>query len=462
MTATNIPLPQASEIEEVPHDGDAAAREHFIPLRKSDLRSLLADQPDVSPAERAQFLELATLLEATFHYEYHARLEELKDAYAPFDPDADTRPYQPLTAAERDDRAAALFERFVELLQRCNFQRLSRADIEASMQTVSDWGVNLDVNFDVFDRLEVFARGDAVGRRSRRRWRNYYRREEVEIAIYRRLVLIFRLTDHEVMENGVPDTVYVKLFKNIHKQDLEMLLPGTTVKMSLVDRTKIAFPTVSGLGVSAYKATQIGLFGKLLKGGIMAALAGGLWAIFGAVVVLSTLIGYAVKSFLSYVTTKNKYQLNLTRSLYFQNLDNNAGALARLTDEAEDQECCEALLGWFLLWRHAGKTGLTDRELDRRAEKFLREHAGLEVDFQHDDALHTLRRLRLVETTTDGKLVPPSIAECLHRLDHAWDHYFHHPPVLPNSEPPDATCVGPRERELATEETRMKHGSEKG
>ncbi len=430
MTVTNIPLPEASEIEEIPRS--AARREHFIPVRKTDLRCLLAEQSDLSDEERAQFLELAKLLEATFHYEYHARLEELKDAYAPFDPDSDTHPCRPLDESERDGRAADLFDRLVEMLERCNFQRLSRADIEAAMNTVSDWGVNLDVNFDVFDRLEVFARGDAIGRRSRRRWRNWYRLEEVEIPIYRRLVLIFRLADHQAMENAAPDAVYIKIFKNIHKQDLEMLLPGTSVKMTLVDRTKIAFPTISGLGMSAYKATQIGLFGKLLKGGVMA-----------AVTVIATLIGYAVKSFLSYITTKNKYQLNLTRSLYFQNLDNNAGALARLTDEAEDQECCEALLAWFLLWRYARPEGWTDAELDRRAEEFIRQHTGVEIDFHHNDALATLRRLRLVERTEGGRWTPPSIGECLHRLDHAWDHYFVHPPIDTSSSLADSAMIAP-------------------
>jgi hypothetical protein len=34
-------------------------------------------------------------------------------------------------------------------------------------------------------------------------------------------------------------------------------------------------------------------------------------------------------------TTKQKYQLNVARNLYYQNLDNNLGALLRLIDEAE-------------------------------------------------------------------------------------------------------------------------------
>jgi hypothetical protein len=191
--------------------------------------------------------------------------------------------------------------------------------------------------------------------------------------------------------------------------------------MTLADRTKIAFPTLSGLGVSAYKATQLGL---LAKGGLVAALAGGLWGLFGFAAVAATLVGYSVRSFFSYLSTKSKYQLNLTRSLYFQNLDNNAGVLARLIDEAEEQECREALLAWFLLWRGAGETGWSDQELDRRAEAFLQKCAGVSVDFEHGDAVEKLRRLHLVEVTPQAKLVAAPIDQCLNRLDRTWDNYF--------------------------------------
>jgi hypothetical protein len=152
--------------------------------------------------------------------------------------------------------------------------------------------------------------------------------------------------------------------------------------------------------------------------------AGGIGGLFGVAAVAFTLVGYGIRSFFSYLSTKSKYQLNLTRSLYFQNLDNNAGVLARLIDEAEEQECREALLAWFLLWREAGEEGWTDRELDRRVEAFVAEQVGVQVDFECGDAIEKLRRLQLVETTSQGKLAAAPIEQCLDRLDRAWDNYF--------------------------------------
>ena len=39
-----------------------------------------------------------------------------------------------------------------------------------------------------------------------------------------------------------------------------------------------------------------------------------------------------------YPYTRDKYRLCLTRNLYYQNLDNNAGVLFRILEEAEEQE----------------------------------------------------------------------------------------------------------------------------
>src|SRR5713226_8860343 len=93
---------------ECPQGGIAMAeykdREHFIPLRKSDLIDLLCADAELPPDQREPFRQFCLLVSATYHFEYHRRLEELKDAYAPFDPDADTRPQRSLPAEERQQR----------------------------------------------------------------------------------------------------------------------------------------------------------------------------------------------------------------------------------------------------------------------------------------------------------------------------------------------------------------------
>src|SRR5262245_51948113 len=93
-------------------------RENFIPLRKADLVRLLAGDRRLAGDEAVRFGQFAELVSATFHFEYLRRLEELKNAYAPFDPDADTRPLVTFSDEERRERVGDVFEAVVALMER--------------------------------------------------------------------------------------------------------------------------------------------------------------------------------------------------------------------------------------------------------------------------------------------------------------------------------------------------------
>ena len=387
-------------------------REHFIPLAKAELIDRLCQEPGLSLAEQDGFRRLCQLLDATLHFEYHTHFESLKNAYAPFDADSDTQSLIALNEAEKETRLESLFQRFDWLLERANFQRLSRDDLQRALQTVSHHGLQLEVDLDFFDRLEMYCRGELLRREERRNWRSLFRPERVEVSVYQRLVIIFRLQPGcRATRNLDTQDVFIKLFKDVPKADLEMLLPGTRVKMLLKDRIKIIMPTVSGLAVSAYKA---------FKGALLAAAAG----VYGILAVLGVTCGYGIRSFYGYLQTKQRYQLNLTESLYYQNLDNNAGVIARLLNDAEEQENREALLAYFFLWQLPAGSGMTADELDLRIESFLSECLGRPVDFEVDDALAKLLRLGLAREASNHCYFAVPIAESLEALDQAWDGYF--------------------------------------
>ncbi len=384
-------------------------------MRKSDLVARLASHPALHASEQDAFQRFCRLLEATLHYEFHSQLEELKNAYAPFDPDSDTVTLAPLAAEKRDTLATDVFEKFTWLLEKANFVRLSHDDIQSAVGAMSAWGVNIDVDFSIFDRLEVFARGDNVVRRHRRDWRSLYRTREVEVPLYQRLVLIFRPREHHRLRHEVNSSaIYIKIFKNIPKMDLDMLLPGTRVRMSLMDRTKILFPTVSGLAVT---------FWKLFTGAVVVATAG-IYGLFVYLGLAAGTVGYGARSFFGYLRTKERYQLNLTQSLYYQNLGSNAGVLFRLLDEAEEQEFREALLAYFCLWRLAGPEGWTHAELDAQIEAYLRAEVQLDIDFEIGDAVDKLRRWGIVDLRSDGTLHALPIDQALESLDRSWDGFF--------------------------------------
>src|SRR3954469_4245955 len=119
------------------------------------------------------------------------------------------------------------------------------------------------------------------------------------------------------------------------------------------------------------------------------------------------------------MNTKQKYQLNLTQSLYYQNIDNNAGVIHRMIDEAEEQENCEAILAYYFLWRR-GDEGYTTQALDLEVERFLEPLAGRDVDFEIADALEKLERLGLVDRIANQKWKAVAIDHSLDRIALHW------------------------------------------
>src|SRR5947208_14990326 len=112
-----------------------ADRGHFIPIRVTDLVEHLCRESGPSPgqvlsdAEQPQFRRFARAVSYHLHSIYLGELRRLKDAYAPFDPDADPKPLAPLSDDERAAALDRLFDTFVHLMQRANYIRQSRDDV---------------------------------------------------------------------------------------------------------------------------------------------------------------------------------------------------------------------------------------------------------------------------------------------------------------------------------------------
>ena len=389
-------------------------REHFIPLRKSDLIELLCRDKALQANERESFRQFCVLVSAVFHFEYLKQLEELKDAYAPFDPDADTKTLTAVSLEKRDADEQQLFERFAALMERANFKRLTREEVQRAMQEVATVsGIHTHVELGMFVHLNIFVRGDVMGRMHRRSWRKLWRKEEFFVPLYQRLVLIVKMRPHKRLDRDIDTSrVYLKIFKDIPKVDQDMLLPGARVRFSRLDQAMIIYPLAAGIGLTLYNIgasilqSSLAAFSSLLT-----------WSLAGAIG------GYGYKSYYSYQVKKQDYSLKLTKSLYYKSLDNNTGVLMRLLDEAEEQECRETFLAYFCLWKYAPSEGWTAEQLDDYVELYLEGNANLKVDFEIGDALAKLERLKIVRKVGDTYHAQP-LDKALEMLDWTWDNYF--------------------------------------
>ncbi|MBT8352636.1 MAG: DUF3754 domain-containing protein, partial [Deltaproteobacteria bacterium] len=63
----------------------------FIPFRKADVVQMCIDDSRLSASDQNSFRKFCRILECLIHFEFHHQAERLKDCYAPFNPDADTR-----------------------------------------------------------------------------------------------------------------------------------------------------------------------------------------------------------------------------------------------------------------------------------------------------------------------------------------------------------------------------------
>lgn len=390
-------------------------REHFIPLRYADLVRALVDESSL-PRDRAEGLgQLARLLEAIVHFEYHARLNDLKDDYAPFDPDCVTASLVAVDPGEREARLENLFAKLDSLMERANFKKLGAETIEEATRQASTLGLNMAVDFTIFEKLAGYARGLVMGRATKRHWLFFWRRVEVRLPVYQRLALFVKMKKSKRVHADVnTGAVYLKLFKEIPQVDVEMLLPGARLRMPGFTQIKMGGSWIGGLAYIFYS----------LGTEVFEALARGVWYVFWGPLV--ALVGYGYKQWYGYQSTKTSFGLRLTQSLYYQNLDNNAGVLYHLLGEAEEQECKEALLAYYMMWRFPRPEGWTVADLDDAIEQELERLAKVKVDFEIEDAVAKLQRLGLVESQGDRLKARP-LPQVLVALDQIWDNYFSFP-----------------------------------
>jgi len=372
------------------------------------------------------FRQLGHMLDQVFHFEFHRVIEALKNAYADSDPDADTRRPEFL-----DSRFDGSFVELLDgLLEKANYERVTRADLDRALSESSLFKISLHVDFDDFSEVSLFARGESVRSETVTSWFGL-RKTSIEFVNYERVVVYLRIRDdfeqskHDFASCRAGATL-LKLFRNVPKADLEMLFPNTRVRMRLIDKLLIGVPALvsGGIVLTTKLGASLVLLGSLLgywfgvsnqpaeinQASVMALFAGA-----------AALGGYLWKQFSNFKNRKLRFMETLTRNLYFKNLDNNAGVFHRLANDAEEEESKEAILAYYFLL--TSESALSKVELDQKIERWFDSRWNCAIDFEIDDALDKLLALGLVETSA-GALHAVSIDQGIRILDQRWDNYF--------------------------------------
>ena len=131
----------------------------FIPFRKHDIINLC--QAYLGKSQSGSFMEFATLLQSVTHYQYHELLESLKNNYAPFDPNSDTRTLTPITDEQRANYQSAFAKDFATVLNAANFETITNQDLQDALNEESLFKVRLAVEFDDFAEVVFYRRGES-------------------------------------------------------------------------------------------------------------------------------------------------------------------------------------------------------------------------------------------------------------------------------------------------------------
>ncbi len=407
--------------------------ERFIPFRKSSIVAMCAD--DVPAHERESFRAFADLLASLLHHEFRTRLEALKDTYHPFNPDSDTRSIVELDAAERRAAQERLGDELAALAEDANFERISTDDLDRAFVEESLLKVRLEADFDDFEQVVFYRRGEHT-RREEVKHLFGLRRRTLEFITYGKVLVYVKFKDAAHFEGKgrkldslpfTPGSTIIKLFQDVPRADLEMLFPNAQVRMRLIDKLLIGIPAaVSGVIVVVTKLVAALVPVLLLLGFWIGVRREPVELNQGQLVALGAALmavgGFLVRQFTKFKSRKIQFMKALSENLYFRNLDNDAGVFHHLLDAAEEEEVKEAVLAYHFL-RSADRP-LTAAELDARIEEWFARRWDASFDFEVDDGVAKLRRLHLLDDDGRGRLAAVQLDEAKRRLDRTWDGLF--------------------------------------
>ncbi|MFA6140127.1 MAG: TMEM143 family protein [Hyphomicrobium sp.] len=414
----------------------ARGKERFIPVTRFALLDRLTSPTAWPGGQASDARRFFRYLDHWRRQQYNAQLNELEETYEPFSPDSDLLMTRAFTPDERAVMQARVTEGMTRILTQANYVRIDHNDVEQILTRESAYGLDLQVDLAVFDEVLLYYRGASTRRDQRRRWHKFYLREQFDIPTFQRLFLLFKikpLDNHvrEVMQaqklsrreaekivkkarDSMPPEVkeaciYMKLFKNIPRSDLEMVFPNTRVRFRFFDKIRLGATASGGLGLGAFGAA--GKIALLATNPIAAA---------GALVGLG---GIAFRQAVNFMNQKQRYMVVMAQNLYFHAMADNRGVMLKLGARAAEEDIKEEMLLYSVLTKErARRQDLPD--IDAAIEQYLAASFGVSVDFDISDALDRLIADGLVVEHPDGRLEAMQPKEGALHIDKKWDAFL--------------------------------------
>lgn len=437
----------AAGAQPVPADPEA-----FIPFSRRDIVELCLEDGGLNAADAVAFRRFAGVLTSWMHFRFHDTEETIKTSYAPLNPDTAVR-QRDFTPAELTDKANEIVRLFRHVAERANYREIPREQLESALDMKTLVDVSTHVDLDDFEHIAAFSRGDIYEPFTT--WESF-RKVTRDVDVYQRVALLFRFKDaayfaqkprkrHSRRLPFEPGRIYLFLYKNVPKYDIELLFPNIEIGMSTKDRLLVGIPAIgAGIGVlirvlpKVLIVIGVILFFTMGPGfserlGVSSETIENFLPVLTAILALTVAFGgLAFKQYNNFKNKKISFQANIMDALFFRNLATNISVVHRLVDQAEEAECKEILLVTYHLLANRDR-GLTKAELDARIEAWMKDRFGHVMNFDIDGPVDNLRAISatidgeekaLLTVGDDGvlRILPPD--QSCRVLDRLWDDAF--------------------------------------
>ncbi|KAB8330129.1 DUF3754 domain-containing protein [Scytonema tolypothrichoides VB-61278] len=387
-------------------------REAFIPHSRTDIIQLCLQDGKLCATNAEKFKNFCQILSAYYHFRFHKTQETIKDNYAPFDPNTDVQPLTQPTFNQYKEMELKVVDAFNHILERANYIPLAASVVQESVGKASLIDLKTQVDFQDFERFCCYYQGDISKKISVKKL--FFWKEEKRIDIFERIVLLIKFKEKAYFSakkvkieelKFTPGKMYVYFYKNIPKLDIDLLFPNVATSMNWKDRLLFGIPAI-GAAIPLLLKTLPNLL--LLIAAILLVLNAPtlveslhveqekvrnvLPILVATLSMAIALGGFAFKQYTNYKNKKIKFQKDITDTLFFKNLANNAGVFQTLIDIAEEEECKEIILVYYHLL--TSPTPLNPEQLDSRIEYWMEKKLGTKINFDIHGPLNNLENIR--------------------------------------------------------------------
>ena len=406
------------ETKEGPSIGGTKSEMHpkgcFIPIKAHSLFKVLLDEHFGQTSEQNQKMnDLIKMFQAIWHHDLHNNLLDLKRLYDRMSPNNSSPKYPRETIVQ-------FLDVFEQTLTDGNWDEISDEEVQEALDGEDVLPISLVVRFDEFrvkrlyklgERREVVERKSLFG----------LRKEKFEVKIFENVISVLEFQDEKWFGeskkrqrqkiDGDLSGLHLRLFKDVPHLDLEIIFPNTSPSMRSLDKVKIIAPLVGGVFSLGMKYIPL-LFGGA-SGDTSLSLLGGILAGLGT---------YMLKTYTTYQKTRENFRKIVAKDMYFKGLANDETVLTYVVDLGEVQEVKEAVLAYVFLFCQTQP--ISEEMLDEKIESWLEKRFDVYVDFEVDDALRKLDKMRVLITDDAGHLSVVDIDTALNLMDEYWDNLY--------------------------------------